>query len=103
KQAEWRTDPARSGGGGSIGDIGTHAHNLACFVTGDRVNELAAELHSFVPGRKLDDNAHILLRFESGARGMLWSSQVAPGHENGLRLRVYGEKGGLGWHQENPN
>lgn len=103
KQAEWRTDPARSGGGGSIGDIGTHAHNLACFVTGDRVSELAADLQSFVPGRRLDDNAHILLRFASGARGMLWSSQVAPGNENALRLRVYGEKGGLEWAQEDPN
>lgn len=103
KQAEWRTDPARSGGGGSIGDIGTHAHNLACFVTGLQVESLAADLQSFVPGRRLDDNAHILLRFGGGARGMLWSSQVAPGNENALRLRVYGEKGGLEWAQEDPN
>lgn len=103
KQAEWRTDPERSGAGGSIGDIGTHAHNLACFVTGLTVERLSADLHSFVPGRRVDDNAHILLRFQGGARGMLWCSQVAPGNENGLRLRVYGEKGGLEWGQEDPN
>jgi len=103
KQAEWRTDPLRSGAGGSIGDIGTHAHNLACFVTGLQVESLAADLQSFVPGRRVDDNAHILLRFGGGARGMLWSSQVAPGHENSLRLRVFGERGGLEWAQEDPN
>lgn len=103
KQAEWRTDPSRSGAGGSIGDIGTHAHNLACFVSGLQVESLAADLQSFVPGRRVDDNAHILLRFNGGARGMLWSSQVAPGNENALRLRVYGEKGGLEWAQEDPN
>jgi predicted dehydrogenase len=103
KQAEWRTDPARSGAGGSVGDIGTHAHNLACFVTGLKVQELAADLQSFVPGRQLDDNAHILLRFDGGARGMLWSSQVAPGNENSLKLRIYGETGGLEWSQEDPN
>src|ERR1043165_3648138 len=103
KQAAWRVDPSRAGAGGSLGDIGTHAHNLACFVTGLAVRELAADVSRMVPGRKLDDNAHILLRFEHGARGMLWSSQVAPGNENGLRLRVYGEKGGLEWDQEHPN
>jgi len=103
KQAAWRVDPARAGEGGSLGDIGTHAHNLASFVTGLGVRELAADVSRFVPGRKLDDNAHLLLRFENGARGMLWSSQVAPGNENGLRLRVYGEKGGLEWSQEDPN
>lgn len=103
KQAEWRTDPERSGAGGSIGDIGTHAHNLACFVTGLTVEKLSADLHSFVPGRRVDDNAHILLRLNDGARGMLWCSQVAPGNENGLRLRVYGDKGGLEWGQEDPN
>ncbi|MDO9524732.1 MAG: Gfo/Idh/MocA family oxidoreductase [Gemmobacter sp.] len=103
KQAEWRTDPARSGAGGSIGDIGTHAHNLACFVSGLKVESLAADLQSFVPGRRVDDNAHILLRFQGGARGMLWCSQVAPGNENALRLRIYGEKGGLEWAQEDPN
>ena len=103
KQAEWRTDPARSGPAGCVGDIGTHAFNLARFVTGLELEELAADLQTFVPGRRLDDNAHILLRFAGGARGMLWSSQVAPGNENGLRLRVYGEAGGLAWGQENPN
>ncbi|WP_300067623.1 Gfo/Idh/MocA family oxidoreductase [uncultured Ruegeria sp.] len=103
KQAEWRTDPERSGAGGSTGDIGTHAYNLACFVTGLQAESLAADLQAFVPGRQVDDNAHVLLRFDGGARGMLWSSQVAPGNENALRLRVYGEKGGLEWAQEDPN
>jgi predicted dehydrogenase len=103
KQAEWRTDPARSGAGGSVGDIGTHAHNLACFVSGLSVESLAADLQSWGAGRALDDNAHVLLRFKGGARGMLWSSQVAPGNENALKLRVYGEKGGLEWAQEDPN
>ncbi len=103
KQAEWRTDPERSGAGGSTGDIGTHAYNLACFVTGLEAESLAADLQAFVPGRQVDDNAHVLLRFRGGARGMLWSSQVAPGNENALRLRVYGEKGGLEWSQEDPN
>jgi len=103
KQAEWRTDPARSGAGGSTGDIGTHAFNLAGFVTGLELESLAADLQAFVPGRPLDDNAHVLLRFKGGARGMLWSSQVAPGNENALRLRVYGERGGLEWAQEDPN
>jgi predicted dehydrogenase len=100
KQAAWRVDPARSGVGGSLGDIGTHAYNLAGFVTGLAARELAADLSRFVPGSKLDDN---VLRYEGGARGMLWSSQVAPGNENGRRLRVYGEKGGLEWSQEHPN
>ncbi|MBO6756592.1 MAG: Gfo/Idh/MocA family oxidoreductase [Roseibium sp.] len=103
KQAAWRTDPARSGAGGSTGDIGTHAHNLACFVTGLRLESLAADLQAFVSGRKLDDNGHVMLRFEGGARGMLWCSQVAPGNENNLRLRVYGDKAGLEWRQEHPN
>ena len=103
KQAAWRTDPARSGPAGSVGDIGTHAHNLAEFVTGLRLEAVAADLTAFVPGRRLDDNAAMLLRFAGGARGALWCSQVAPGHENGLRLRVYGERGGLQWQQEHPN
>ncbi len=103
KQAAWRTDPAQSGAGGCIGDIGTHAFNLASFVTGLKLEALAADLQSFVPGRRLDDNAHVMLRFAGGARGMLWSSQVAPGNENALRLRVYGTKGGLSWEQEEPN
>lgn len=103
KQAEWRTDPARSGAGGCVGDIGTHAYNLAGFVTGLTLDSLAADLTSFVPGRRLDDNVHVMLRYHGGAKGMLWSSQVAPGNENGLKLRVYGEKGGLEWSQEDPN
>ncbi len=103
KQAEWRTDPARSGAGGSTGDIGTHAYNLACFVTGLTAESLAADIQAFVPGRQVDDNAHVMLRFDGGARGMLWCSQVAPGNENALRIRVYGETGGLEWAQEDPN
>ncbi|RMX61827.1 Gfo/Idh/MocA family protein [Roseibium alexandrii] len=103
KQADWRTDPARSGLGGATGDIGTHAYNLACFVTGLRAESLAADLQSFVPGRQVDDNGHVMLRFDGGARGMLWCSQVAPGNENNLKLRVYGDKAGIEWHQENPN
>ncbi|QDG76072.1 Gfo/Idh/MocA family protein [Labrenzia sp. PHM005] len=103
KQADWRTDPSRSGAGGSTGDIGTHAYNLACFITGQTAESLAADLQSFVPGRQVDDNGHVLLRFASGARGMLWCSQVAPGNENNLKIRVYGDKGGLEWHQEHPN
>ena len=103
KQAAWRTDPKRSGAGGAIGDIGTHAYNLLRFVTGLKTEAVSADLQSFVAGRQVDDNVHILLRFEGGARGMLWASQVAPGNENGLQLRVYGEKAGLSWRQDNPN
>ena len=103
KQAQWRTDPARSGAGGAIGDIGTHAFNLASFVSGLELEALAADMQAFVSGRKLDDNCHVMLRFQGGARGMLWASQVAPGNENALRLRVYGTKGGLAWEQEQPN
>lgn len=103
KQASWRTDPAKSGAGGAIGDIGTHAFNLAGFVTGLELDALAADLQSFVPGRQVDDNAHVMLRYKGGARGMLWCSQVASGCENGLRLRVYGTKAGIEWSQEDPN
>ena len=103
KQADWRTDPARSGAGGSTGDIGTHAFNLANFVSGLTLAELSADLQSFVPGRRVDDNGHVLLRYTSGARGMLWCSQVAAGQENGLRLRIYGTRAGVEWEQENPN
>ncbi|HEV7455742.1 MAG TPA: Gfo/Idh/MocA family oxidoreductase [Roseococcus sp.] len=103
KQSEWRTDPARAGLGGSLGDLGTHAHHLAEFVTGLSIESVLADVQSFVEGRRVDDNAHLLLRFQGGARGMLWSSQVAPGNENALRLRVYGETGGLAWSQEHPN
>ncbi|TVP49185.1 MAG: gfo/Idh/MocA family oxidoreductase [Halomonas sp.] len=103
KQAEWRTDPKRSGPAGCLGDIGTHAYHLTRYVTGLELEALAADMHTFVEGRALDDNVHMLLRFKGGARGMLWSSQVAPGNENGLQLRVYGSRGGLEWRQETPN
>jgi predicted dehydrogenase len=103
KQADWRTDPARSGAGGATGDIGTHAYNLANFVTGLTLQELSADLQSFVAGRRVDDNGHIMMRYTSGARGTLWCSQVASGQENGLRLRIFGTKGGIEWEQENPN
>ena len=103
KQAAWRTDPSRSGAGGCIGDIGTHAYNIACFVTGLEPDELFAQLSTFVEGRRLDDDVQILLKWKGGAKGMLWASQVAVGNENGLTLRVYGSKGGLEWAQENPN
>src|SRR5437016_4956073 len=103
KQAAWRTDPAQSGPGGSLGDIGTHAYNIACFVTGLHCRELAADVSIFVPGRRLDDNVQLMLRFAEGAKGALWASQVATGNANNLRLRVYGEKAGIEWHQEEPN
>jgi len=103
KQAAWRTDPAQSGPAGSLGDIGTHAYNLLCFVTGLHCRQIAADVSVFVLGRRLDDNAQMLLRFEEGARGMLWASQVATGNNNNLRIRVYGEKAGLEWQQEEPN
>ena len=102
KQATWRTDPTQAGAG-ALGDIGTHAYNLLSFVTGLRPEALLADLQSFGAGRQVDDNAHVILRFQNGARGMLWASQVAPGNENGLRLRIYGTKAGIEWHQENPN
>ena len=103
QQAAWRTDPKKSGRGGSIGDIGTHAYHLAGFVTGLKLDALCADLATFVPGRALDDNAHVMLRYEGGARGLLWSSQVAVGCSNGLRLRVFGDTGSLSWFQEEPN
>jgi predicted dehydrogenase len=103
KQASWRTDPARAGASCCVGDIGTHAAHLVEYVTGLRIEELASELTTFVPGRALDDDASILLRLEGGARGLLWASQIAIDEENGLRLRVYGEKGSLEWGQEEPN
>jgi predicted dehydrogenase len=102
KQASWRTDPKQSGAG-ALGDIGTHAYNLACFVTGLELDSLLADLSSFVKGRRNDDNDNVLLRWKGGARGMLWASQVAPGNENSLMLRVYGTKAGLAWKQEDPN
>jgi predicted dehydrogenase len=103
KQAAWRVDPAQAGAGGSLGDIGTHAEHLARFISGLELAEVSADLHTFVAGRRLDDNAHVMLRYVNGARGMLWSSQVAPGNENALRVRIYGSKAGLDFHQENPN
>ncbi|MFD2239110.1 Gfo/Idh/MocA family protein [Aureimonas populi] len=103
RQAEWRVDPQKAGAAGALGDIGTHAFNLVSFVTGLTLESVAADLTAFVPGRRLDDNDHVMLRFAGGAKGMLWASQVAPGHENGFSLRVYGERGALGWHQEQPN
>jgi len=103
KQAEWRMDPTRAGAGGAIGDIGTHAYNLACFVTGLEAEALSADLHSFGADRVLDDNAHIMFRFQNGAKGMLWVSQVAIGNENGVKLRIIGEKASLEFFQEDPN
>lgn len=102
-QAAWRTDPKKNGRGGSIGDIGTHAYHLAGFVTGLKLDSLTADLATFVDGRALDDNAHVMLRYQGGARGLLWSSQVAIGNSNGVRLRVFGETGSLQWFQEQPN
>ncbi|UJW74713.1 Gfo/Idh/MocA family protein [Rhizobium sp. SL42] len=103
KQAAWRTDPKQSGAGGSTGDIGTHAYNLGSFISGLELDELAADVHTFVEGRRLDDNAHVMLRFKGGAKGLLWCSQVATGHENGLKVRVYGTKAGIEWTQADPN
>jgi predicted dehydrogenase len=103
KQAAWRVDPARAGAGGSLGDIGSHAEHLARYVTGLQLTQVCADVSTFVDGRQLDDNAHVMLRYANGARGMLWCSQVAPGNENNLKLRVYGSKAGLEFHQENPN
>jgi len=103
KQAAWRTDPKRSGAAGAMGDIGTHAENLARYITGLRIRELCADLTAFVPGRKLDDDGNILVRFEGGAKGILHASQISVGEENNLNIRVYGETGGLEWKQEHPN
>jgi predicted dehydrogenase len=103
KQAAWRTDPSRSGAAGCVGDIGTHAENLAEYITGLKIQELAADLSTFVDGRLLDDDANILIRLENGAKGVLHCSQISVGEENNLNIRVYGEKGGLEWHQKEPN
>ncbi|WP_132590638.1 MULTISPECIES: Gfo/Idh/MocA family oxidoreductase [unclassified Rhizobium] len=102
-QAAWRTDPKKNGRGGSIGDIGTHAYHLAGFVTGLKLDALTADLATFVEGRALDDNAHVMMRYQGGARGLLWSSQVALGNSNGVRLRVFGSSGSFQWFQEQPN
>jgi predicted dehydrogenase len=103
KQAAWRTDPKRSGAAGCVGDIGTHAENLAEYITGLEIRELAADITTFVEGRLLDDDANVLLRFENGAKGVLHCSQISVGEENNLNIRVYGEKGGIEWHQKEPN
>jgi predicted dehydrogenase len=103
KQAAWRTDPARAGLGGAIGDIGSHAEQLVAYVTGLELDAVCADLTSFVPGRPIDDDANVLLRFKGGARGVLIASQICVGNENDLRLRVWGTKGGLDWRQEEPN
>lgn len=103
KQAAWRTDPLLSGAGGCIADIGTHAANLATFVTGLPLQAVLADLSAFEPDRRLDDNAAVLMRFASGAKGMIWASQITPGTKNALRLRITGSRGGLAWEQENPD
>ena len=103
KQASWRTDPKRSGIAGAMGDIGSHAENLAEYITGLRIRELCAEVSTMVEGRLLDDDASVLLRFDNGVRGVLQASQIAAGEENALNIRVYGEKGGLMWNQMEPN
>ena len=103
RQAEWRTDPARSGAAGCMGDIGTHAENLVEYVTGLAIESLCADLTTFVAGRRLEDDGNVLLRFDNGAKGVLFASQIAVGEENGLKLRVYGEAGGLEWSQMEPN
>lgn len=103
KQAFWRTDPKQSGAGGCVGDIGTHAENLAEYITGLKIKELAADITTFVKGRVLDDDVNVLLRFENGAKGILHASQISIGEENNLNIRVHGEKGSLEWHQKEPN
>lgn len=103
KQAGWRTDPSKSGIAGAMGDIGTHAENLAEYMTGLRIKEICADLTAFVEGRQLDDDGNVLLRFDNGAKGVLHASQISVGEENNLNIRVYGEKGGLEWHQQEPN
>jgi predicted dehydrogenase len=103
KQASWRVDPKRSGAAGAMGDIGTHAENLARYITGLDIEELCADLTTFVPGRKLDDDGNVLVRFKGGAKGVLHASQISVGEENNLNIRVYGSKGGLEWKQEHPN
>jgi predicted dehydrogenase len=103
QQASWRSKPEFNGPGGCLGDIGVHAENLAEYITGLQISELCADLNSFVHGRELDDDVAVLLRFETGARGVLWATQIAAGEENNVTIRVYGEKGGLEWRQHDPN
>jgi len=103
KQAAWRTDPKRAGIAGCLGDIGSHCENLASYISGLEIAEVCADLTTFVPGRLLDDDVNVLIHYSNGARGILWASQVCPGEENNLRIRVYGTQGALEWHQEHPN
>ena len=103
KQADWRTDPKRAGASCCMGDIGTHAENLAEYITGLQIDEVCADLTTFVKGRKLDDDGNVLLRFKGGAKGILYASQISIDEENGLRIRIYGDAGGLAWSQEEPN
>lgn len=103
KQASWRTDPTKSGAAGAMGDIGTHAENLAEYITGLKITEMCADLTAFVDGRLLDDDGQVLLRFDNGAKGILNASQIANGEENDLNIRIYGETGGLAWRQMEPN
>ena len=103
QQATWRTDPLRSGKSGSVGDIGTHAENLAETITGLRITELSADVSTFVENRLLDDDANVLLRFNNGAKGVLHCSQICAGEENPINIRIYGEKGSIQWHQHDPN
>lgn len=103
KQAAWRVDPKRAGLGGALGDIGTHAENLIAFVTGLEIRSLHAELNSFVPGRSLDDDASVMMRFANGAHGVLTASQICIGEGNGLTLRIHGDKGSIWWRQESPD
>jgi predicted dehydrogenase len=103
KQASWRTDPERSGAAGSMGDIGTHAQNLAEYISGLQIESICADLHTHIPGRRLDDDGSLLLRMNNGARGLLFASQISAGEENNLRISIYGEKGSLSWEQMEPN
>jgi predicted dehydrogenase len=103
KQADWRTDPKRAGACCCMGDIGTHAENLAEYITGLQITEMCADLTTFVKGRKLEDDGNLLVHYNNGARGIIWASQIAVGRENGLNIRVFGEKGALEWHQQEPN
>jgi predicted dehydrogenase len=103
KQASWRTDPERAGASGCIGDIGTHAENLARYISGLEIEELCADFKSFIEGRRLEDDGNMLLRYKGGARGVLYASQISAGEENNLVIRVYGTKASLEWHQEHPN
>lgn len=103
QQASWRTNPAKSGKSGSIGDIGVHAQHLAEYISGQKITEVCADFNTFVSGRMLEDDANVLLRFDQGAKGILYASQISVGEENNLKIRVYGELGGIEWHQQEPN